>query len=188
MDAIFKQENVYIVVRNKDIRESVDDNNVEGLIWNNDKSQNTVSLYGGRVILKPYYNYGGYSSYDRCRIEIDGILIYQINDSLQAISEFSFESVAAYLNQIENLGVDTFLENYKLQLQELKKEFETTAENIQQELAMNDDDKKATLLHNLKKIILKMTCIIFSLLINLNAGLDNHYYTTAYDIIINQYF
>ena len=62
------------------------------------------------------------------------------------------------------------------------------AENIQQELAMNDDDKKATLLHNLKKIILKMTCIIFSLLINLNAGLDNHYYTAAYDIIINQYF
>ena len=32
------------------------------------------------------------------------------------------EKIAAYLNQIENLGVDSFLENYKLQLQELKKE------------------------------------------------------------------
>lgn len=186
MDAIFKQENVYIVVRAKDVREGVDSNSIENLIWQNNPRQKKAVLYGGRVILTPYYNGG--SRHDRCRIEIDGILIYQINDSLQAISEFSFESVAAYLNQIENLGVDTFLENYKLQLQELKKEFETTAENIQQELAMNDDDNKVTLLHNLKKIILKMTCIIFSLLINLNAGLDNHYYTAAYDIIINQYF
>jgi hypothetical protein len=186
MNAIFKQGNVYIVVRGKYLRTDVDSNNIENLIWAENKSQNNAYLYGGRVTLKSYYEYG--RKLDMCRIEIDGIELSLINDSLEIISKFSFEQVAAYLNQIENLGVDSFLENYKLQLQGLKSELEAQADGLQQELALNFNDDKAKVLDSIKKVILSLTCIIFSLLVNMNAGLENHHYTEAYDNIINLYF
>ena len=40
----------------------------------------------------------------------------------------------------------------------------------------------------LKKFINELTCIIYCLLINMNAGLDNQFYTDAYNEIINLYF
>jgi hypothetical protein len=103
-------------------------------------------------------------------------------------NKLSFEHITAYLNQIENLGVDSFLENYKLQLQEIKKEFESMKDELQSELAVNYDENKASTLDSLKEMILSITCIIFSLLVNMNAGLNNHHYINAYNEIINMYF
>lgn len=192
MDAIFKNGNVYVVVRDKDIRDDVNLKNLEDLIWNKDLENKC--LYGGRVHLSnTYYSTGNYQySYsDYCLIQVDGIPIeeyYLKDNSIVADNITSIERVAAYLNQIENLGVDTFLENYKLQLQELKKELENKIENMQQDLAANYDEEKASNLAELKKSVLIITCTIFLLLINMNAGLENQNYIDAYNNIINLYF
>lgn len=196
MRAIIKHENVYVVVRDKEAREDVGFKNVENLILCDDYScsKKENSLYGGRVCLKiPEYRSNGYIHYkdDYCHIIIDGIGIDKIYESVGMVmksNEFSWDKIAAYLNQIENLGVDSFLENYKLQLQELKKEFESMKENLQSELAVNYDENKASKLNSINNMLLSITCVIFSLLINMNAGLSNQNYINAYDTIINMYF
>lgn len=185
MNAIFKNGNVYVVVRDKDIRDDVNLKNLEDLICD-EKYRKKNSLYGGRVHVKIF-------DVSKCRIEVDGITIvryYLKDNSIVADYETSIERVAAYLNQIENLGVDTFLENYKLQLQELKKEIESKIEDMQQDLAANYNEEKVSnlALAELKESVLRITCTIFLLLINMNAGLENQNYIDAYNNIINLYF
>lgn len=191
MDAIFKNGNVYVVVRDKDIRDDVNLKNLKDLICD-DKYRNDNYLYGGRVHVKIFSAYN-------CEIEVDGISIVMYylkeDNSIVANYETLIEQVAAYLNQIENLGVDSFLENYKLQLQELKKEIESKIEDMQQDLATNYNEERASNLANLRHSVLKITCTIFLFLINMNAGLENmnaglenQNYIDAYNNIINLYF
>lgn len=192
MNAIFKNENVYVAVMNKDAREEIDFSESTDLILCKNEDVTKNSLYGGRVSLE-LERYSSSSCHSHlCNIVIDGIKVkkYVVYDSGQvdSLSYFSLEQAAAYLNQIENLGVDSFLENYKLQLQGLKSELEGQADNLQQELALNYNDDKAKVLDSIKKVILSLVCIIFSLLVNMNAGLENHHYTEAYDNIISLYF
>lgn len=192
MDAIFKNENVYVAVMNKDAREEIDFSESTDLILCKNEDVTKNSLYGGRV--KLYLHSYGYRSYasDVCYIELDGIQlkrpVLREHGDIELVSTHALTHAVAYLNQIENLGVDSFLENYKLQLQELKSELEGQADNLQQELALNYNDDKAKVLDSIKKVILSLVCIIFSLLVNMNAGLENHHYTEAYDNIISLYF
>lgn len=194
MDAIFKNGNVYVAIMHKDAREEIDFSDSMDLILCKNEDITKNPLYGGRVSLElERYSNSSSSCYSHlCNIVIDGIKVkkYVVHDSgkVDSLSYFSLEQAAAYLNQIENLGVDSFLENYKLQLQGLKSELEGQADGLQQELALNYNDDKAKVLDSIKKVILSLTCIIFSLLVNMNAGLENHHYTEAYDNIISLYF
>ena len=194
MNAILKKDNVYVLVRDKNPRAGITLDNLENLILCDDlhlecKSIIKNNIYGGRVYLEipTYRNYGNDMLYDYCYLTIDGIEIMRF-ELYSSTNELSFEHITAYLNQIENLGVDSFLENYKLQLQEIKKEFESMKDELQSELAVSYDENKASTLDSLKEMILSITCIIFSLLINMNAGLNNHHYINAYNEIINMYF
>lgn len=195
MNAILKKDNVYVLVRDKDPRAGITLDNLENLILCNNLNLKSISIiknniYGGRVYLEiPTYrrSYGEDMLYDYCYLTIDGIEIMRF-ELYSSTNKLSFEHITAYLNQIENLGVDSFLENYKLQLQEIKKEFESMKDELQSELAINYDENKASTLDFIKKMILSITCIIFSLLINMNAGLNNHHYINAYNEIINMYF
>ena len=193
MDAIFKNGNVYVAVMKKDARKEIDFSDSMDLILCKNKGITKYSLYGGRVSLELHKENNSTYIYSHfCNIEIDGIelkrLVAYDSGRINSLSYFSLEQAAAYLNQIENLGVDSFLENYKLQLQGLKSELEGQADGLQQELALNYNDDKARVLDSIKKVILSLTCIIFSLLVNMNAGLENHHYTEAYDNIISLYF
>jgi hypothetical protein len=187
MDAIFKKENVYVLVREKDLRDGIDLSESNDMVILCDSS--TIYLYGGRVELTCYTD-------GDCRFDIDGIAIQMLVtcvdsngfESLTFGSYLSLGQTVAYLNQMENLGVDSFLENYKLQLQELKKDIEVKVEKLEQELAIEDNGKKVQQLNKFKNFIVTLTNIIFSLLVNMNAGLENHHYTAAYDNIINLYF
>ena len=186
MDAILKKENVYVLVREKDLRDGIDLSESNDLVILCNAS--TICLYGGRVELTCYTD-------GDCRFYIDGITIQSLvtcesNDlkSLEFVSYLSLGQTVAYLNQMENLGVDSFLENYKLQLQELKKDIEVKVEKLEQELAIEDNRNKVQQLNKFKNFIVTLTNIIFSLLVNMNAGLENHQYTEAYDNIINLYF
>jgi hypothetical protein len=194
MDAIFKNGNVYVAIMHKDAREEIDFSDSMDLILCKNEGVTKNSLYGGRVSLELHKENpnSAYRYSNLCDIVIDGIklkkLVTRDSGQVDSLSYFSLEQAAAYLNQIENLGVDSFLENYKLQLQGLKSELEGQADNLQQELALNYNDDKAKVLDSIKKVILSLVCIIFSLLVNMNAGLENHHYTEAYDNVISLYF
>lgn len=190
MNAIFKKENVYVAIKSKDTREDIQCEEMDTLIFatHYEYEKQKVYLYGGRVYLENY----GYNGLD-IKISIDGIPIREI--SYNNKDSFFFAQVAmtvskatAFLNQIENLGIDSFLDNYKSQLQEFKKDLEAQAEKIEQEQSIQFNEDKSTFLVSLRRFINELSCIIFCLLINMNAGLDNQFYTDAYNEIINLYF
>ena len=115
MNEIFKKDNVYVLVRDKKNRSEVELRDVEELVLSNGVKRKN-SLYGGRVWL--YYSQIVGSYTDCLYMEIDGIRIQRFrtsnNGNLYLEDYFvQEEQVIAYLNQIENLGVDSFLENYK---------------------------------------------------------------------------
>lgn len=96
MEAIIKNENVYVVVKNMDVREGVNLEDSEELIMFK-AFDNKKNLYGGRVLLRYYNN-------SRCEMKIDGITIarYSIVNEMNVMSksDLSFEQIASFLNQI----------------------------------------------------------------------------------------
>lgn len=180
MNAIIKNENVYVVVKDMDVREGVNLKDSETSIISNGE----YCLYGGRVLLRCYINFH--------EMTIDGIRIetYNITSDMRLNFEYNFslEQIASYLNQIENLGLDPFIDNYKLQLQNLKNEIEVQVQNMQNDLSMNYDEKRAKMLDNLRRGLLELSCFVCTLLINMNAGLSNQHYIDAYDAVVNMYF
>lgn len=184
MNAIFKQNNVYVVAPRRDIRDDVNVEEITELIYDAERD-GVVNLYGGRVEVS------GRDSWSVC-LEVDGIQIYEISFSefgeCQLGPRMTFNKAVAYLNQIENLGIDTFLDNYKLQLKNLKAEVESSVTKMEQELVSQYDEDKSKVLENLRITIRSLSCLIFMLMINLNAGLDNHVYVEVYNDIVNLYF
>ncbi len=186
MEAIIKNENVYVVVNNMDVREGVNLEDSENLIMLNERFQK--NLYGGRVVLRNDYYWGSWSYY----LKIDGIEIktYRIDSEMKVHSSGSFtlEQIASFLNQIENLGLDPFIDNYKLQLQNLKNEIEVQVQNMQNDLSMNYNEERAKMLDNIRRGLLDLSFFVCTLLINMNAGLSNQHYIDAYDAVVNMYF
>ena len=184
MKGIFKNENVYVYIdTDKEPINQVEDE-YAFIVGEGKESQ---ILYGGRVKVNYQYPYGRIN-YNQLSIKIDGIEIRKLYTDASFGESSTPSEVVAYLNQIENIGVDSFLENYKQQLQQMKIEFEAFADGLQQELAINYDEKKAEELSKYRKFILTLGCILFALLINMNAGLQNQDYINAYENIINSYF
>lgn len=173
MKAIFKHENVYVYVNTEDeLRENVDAQDT--LIVEDGKIK---SLYGGRVKI----NFRGWMAY----LTIDGITIYEISftddDYPQKDDRVCVQQVVAYLNQIENLGVDAFLENYKNSLVQMKQD----VENILKAQAYSGNER---LIAKCQRLLIFLITLICSLSINMNAGLTNQHYINAYETIVNTYF
>lgn len=145
MDGIFKKDNVYVCVTG-DVRDDIDEENMNSLIYTQESQYNKryVLLYGGRVSIN-------YSSNSYVNFIIDGIIIQEISSDTGAF-EFSFVGylslvkATAFLNQIENLGVDTFLDNYKKRLIDFKTELEEKVEKMEQEQSVNYSEKKKHIL------------------------------------------
>lgn len=179
MNAIFKVNNVYVGVRYKDFREGIEVDELEDLIIYSGGPD--LNLYGGRVRLKE-----GSGMFD---IYIDGIRIEDISLNSEGRfynSSYSYdvEQIVSYLNQIENLGLETFLENYKKQLENLKEKLEGISTEIQQNL-QTENDKRLAIIHG---SIMKIHSFLFPLYVNLNAGIETQDYTDAYNTIVNKYF
>ncbi|WP_165153987.1 hypothetical protein [Parabacteroides sp. ZJ-118] len=178
MEAIVKKDNVYVYVDG-------DCSDEEGLkpyvvIKKIDQNYAEKQLYGRRVVLSTRFDEEG------C-ITIDGISIKQFSYG-EMEGSLPLESVIAYLNQIENLGVDTFLDNYKKALQELKVELNGQADKLEQELALHEDENKEKQLTKLRTLLKTLIALLFALSVNMNAGLDNHVYVDTYEYFINTYF
>lgn len=183
--AIVKQDNVYVVIEidNKIFEENYEEyKNNENFIWG------TNSPNGSKYIKKGLY--GDRVCIDRMSccyfLSIDGNRIINFDSSSYNSNSFSndfnIKEIVAFLNQIENLGLDAFKDNYKLQLQNFKKELETIAEVMQNDLAIHYEEDKAKKINILRNQILRLTFLICGLLINMNAGLNNQHYIDAYDM------
>jgi hypothetical protein len=193
MERIILHDGIYVYIENDDLtNDSIANADECTLIIDNDRNTTwDVFLYGGRVELYRYWN----SS--TLRFSIDGITIKDIkpcylnsgSDSYsygEMNNDLSFPKVTAFLNQIAHLGVDTFLENYKKNLEDFKAQMNEMATALENELKENEDSDKAQLLQKVKNLIFSIIIILFSLSINMNAGLDNDQYKEAYEAIIAQ--
>lgn len=180
MKAIFKVNNVYVGVRYKDFREGIETDELEDLIIYSGGPD--LNLYGGRVRLSE-----SNSMFD---LHIDGIRIRDISLDSDGHIYFSsypwdVEQIVSYLNQIENLGVETFLENYKKQLENLKEKLEGISTEIQQNLQTEKDKKRLDIIRG---SIMTVHSFLFPLYINMNTGIEIQDYIDAYNTIINMYF
>ena len=184
MDAIFKKENVYVAIVDKDIQEGLDKKELEGFICETYGGED-VHLYGGRVVI---------SLHNRdFEMKIDGIIIsglgmYAMYDVPLISNYLDIQTCTAYLNQIENLGVDTFLDNFKKQLLAFKDEIVILTNKYEQEQSIKFDDFVSKKLNSLRNTILKLSMALFFLMVNMNAGLENQTYIDTYNTIVNQYF
>ena len=187
MEGIFKKDNVYVYVDDKEERDGIQKEDMSALIISLESRYHKVFLYGGRVLLEYYLN--GLSKFT---LSVDGNPINELSYSERTgyslYGRFEVGRIVAFLNQMENLGIDTFLENYKSQLQQFKGEMEEKLGKMEQEQSIQFDDNKKTSIDSIRKLIANLTCMIFCLLINMNAGLDNQTYTDTYNEIINLYF
>lgn len=170
MSAIIFKDNVYVYIRggkckDENIKQKEDFFELPG----------TYDLYGGRVQISLH------SSMYEQEIKIDGISILRLDEYYDLEKGFSPSTICAYLNQIHQLGIDTFLANYKVSLEKLKVEITNRLDEIKV-----TDNK--SLISKLNEILNLLTTILFALWMNMNAGLDNHIYTETYNNIINLYF
>jgi hypothetical protein len=195
MEGIILHDGIYVYIENGDLtNDSIANADKCTLIIDKDSNTRDVFLYGGRVELRRQCRQ--YFSYTLI-LSIDGITINDIkpcnlhhgSDSYsygEMNNDLSFPKVTAYLNQIEHLGIDTFLDNYKKNLEDFKAQMNEMATALENELKENEDSGKAQLLQKVKNLILSIIIILFSLSINMNAGLDNSQYEEAYEAIIAQ--
>ena len=126
-------------------------------------------------------------------MKIDGINISSLNryakyDIPQIYDAIDIQTCTAYLNQIENLGIDTFLDNFKKQLLAFKDEIIELTNKYEQVQSVKFDENVSKKLDSLRQTLLELSMALFFLMVNLNAGLENQTYIDTYNTIVNQYF
>lgn len=168
MDAIIFKDNVYVYIKRKECKD-------ENIMQKEEvfKFPGNYNLYGGRVEIRLSNNISS--------LTIDGISIIRLDQYYDLDEDLPLNTICAYLNQINQLGIDSFLANYKVTVENLKIE---TMNKLNESKTTNNK----TLISDLNDILDKLTAILFALCLNMNAGLDNHIYTEAYNNIINLYF
>lgn len=180
MEAIFLVNGVYVCIDdNRSYKREVEEEQTFIV-----KGDGRCVLFGGRVVVKGDSYYGNCFC---CTLSIDGIELYNFE---RGGGIFSIEAITAYLNQMEQLGVDTFLCNYKEAAKCLKNEVSSLCCKLEAELQVREDEEKEKSLMRLRNIIDELIGLLFLLTINMNTGIDNHTYINAYDEcknIISQY-
>jgi hypothetical protein len=179
MEAIVYHNGVYMFVmdNSKELSENIPDEEI--VVSSNIADK---KLVGGRIRLAK----------NGARLYVDGIEIQTINcddyGKITFIQDHPKDSVCAFLNQIEMLGVDTFLENYKQSLLNAKSSYEDLANKIETNISISPDrdDLKRRLIY-INEFLHEVICIVFILTINMNAGMDNHVYSDSFSEFINLY-
>lgn len=199
MKTIFFQNGVYVCSEEEFDFED-DDNKVKtdvSIIICDDRSCQCDSklLYGGRVIVD-FPRYDG----SKFTLTIDGVeiknLYYEYLNGTCAVirvtNELTVQKVTAYLNQIEQLGIDTFLENYKTTLENFKADIMALCEKYESLLKEEEPNSESAdtykdFLNRARACLTILTIILFSLACNMKTGLDNHVYEDAYNEVLAEY-
>lgn len=199
MKTIFFQNGVYVCSEEEFDFED-DDNKVKtdvSIIICDDRSCQCDSklLYGGRVIVDfPRYN-GGKFTLTIDGVEIKNLYYEYLNGTCAVIrvtNELTVQKVTAYLNQIEQLGIDTFLENYKTTLENFKADIMALCEKYESLLKEEEPNSESAdtykdFLNRARACLTILTIILFSLACNMKTGLDNHVYEDAYNEVLAEY-
>lgn len=175
MEAILLKNGIYIGVDTY-VDKSLDDSKIqeskEVVVCNGNFKRKAI-LFGGRVYVHSNWN-----------LSVDGIKIIATDYPYFANS---LQNVVAYLNQMQQLGVDTFLTNYKQSLEKTKEGLTVICDKLEGELSVQENEEKAKLLAKLRGVIIEMIFILFGLMVDVNVGLDNHNYVDTYNEIVNEY-
>lgn len=199
MKTIFFQNGVYVCSEEEFDFED-DDNKVKtdvSIIICDDRSCQCDSklLYGGRVIVDfPRYD-GGKFTLTIDGVEIKNLYYEYLNGTCAVIrvtNELTVQKVTAYLNQIEQLGIDTFLENYKTTLENFKADIMALCEKYESLLKEEEPNSGSAntykdFLDRARACLTILTIILFSLACNMKTGLDNHVYEDAYNEVLAEY-
>ena len=194
METIFFKNGVY-VCSEEDFNFEDKDNKVKAdasIIISNNENPNSRLLYGGRVkvsLLNAIFH-----------IAIDGIEVnafgytssYNNQAGIYQTDNLSVQKVTAYLNQIEQLGIDTFLENYKTTLENFKADIMALCEKYESLLKEEEPNSGSAntykdFLDRARACLTILTIILFSLACNMKTGLDNHVYEDAYNEVLAEY-
>lgn len=194
METIFFKNGVY-VCSEEEFNFEDNDNKVKAdasIILSNNKKPNSRLLYGGRVkvsLLNAIFH-----------IAIDGIEVnafgyrssYNNQADIYQTDNLSVQKVTAYLNQIEQLGIDTFLENYKTALETFKADIMVLCEKYESLLKEEEPNSGSAntykdFLDRARACLTILTIILFSLACNMKTGLDNHVYDDAYNEVLAEY-
>lgn len=197
METIFFQNGVYVY--SEEEFDFEDDDNKEktdvSIIVSADSPYGSDSrlLYGGRVKVSLRYDLG-------CRLTIDGVGIKGFNNKFSSeacamiyvTDNLTTQKVTAYLNQIEQLGIDTFLENYKTTLENFKADIMVLCEKYESLLKEEEPNSESAdtykdFLDRARSCLTILTIILFSLACNMKTGLDNHVYEDAYNEVLAEY-
>lgn len=168
MNAIFKKDNVFVYVRDID-----DDVKNDPSLILEENSRKLVQL--GRVLLKDT-NQSSFP-FRLCRLWVDGITIYRgvyelaINP-VRLDYNLPYETIVAYLNQMEVYGVDSFLENYKNALKEYRDELSNQEDKCNRRLATRDDLNETARLRRITDLLEHLETIIFNLSIHIAPGIE----------------
>lgn len=199
MKTIFFQNGVYVCSEEEFDFED-DDNKVKtdvSIIICDDRSCQCDSklLYGGRVIVDfPRYD-GGKFTLTIDGVEIKSLYYEYLNGTCAVIritNELTVQKVTAYLNQIEQLGIDTFLENYKTTLENFKADIMALCEKYESLLKEEEPNSESAdtykdFLDRARACLTILTIMLFSLACNMRTGLDNHVYEDAYNEVLAEY-
>lgn len=196
MKTIFLKNGIYVYSEEKFKFEN-DDNKAQtdvSIIVSDDRHYKCNYLYGGRVRVSLF-------SDGSCYLTIDGIEIKRFYSPytsdktcalIEVIASLGAQKVTAYLNQIEQLGIDTFLENYKTALESSKADIMVLCEKYESLLKEEEPNSASAntykdFLDRARSCLTILTIILFSLACNMKTGLDNHVYEDAYNEVLAEY-
>lgn len=196
MKTIFFKNGVYVYSEEK-FKFDNDDNKAKtdvSIIVSDDRHFQRNYLYGGRVRVSFFSDGSGYLTIDG--IEIKRFYSPYTSDETCAVIEVTAslgaQKVTAYLNQIEQLGIDTFLENYKTALEAFKADIMVLSEKYESLLKEEEPNSGSAntykdFLDRARACLTILTIILFSLACNMKTGLDNHVYEDAYNEVLAEY-
>lgn len=196
MKTIFFKNGVYVYSEEK-FKFDNDDNKAKtdvSIIVSDDRHFQRNYLYGGRVRVSLFSDGSGYLTIDG--IEIKRFYSPYTSDETCAVIEVTAslgaQKVTAYLNQIEQLGIDTFLENYKTTLENFKADIMVLCEKYESLLKEEEPNSESAdtykdFLDRARSCLTILTIILFSLACNMKTGLDNHVYEDAYNEVLAEY-
>ncbi len=196
MKTIFFKNGVYVYSEEK-FKFDNDDNKAKtdvSIIVSDDRHFQRNYLYGERVRVSLFSDGSGCLTIDG--IEIKRFYSPYTSDETCAVIEVTAslgaQKVTAYLNQIEQLGIDTFLENYKTTLENFKADIMVLCEMYESLLKEEEPNSESAdtykdFLDRARSCLTILTIILFSLACNMKTGLDNHVYEDAYNEVLVEY-
>lgn len=188
MKAILFKNGIYVGV-DTNIDKTLDGNKIkesEELICD-EHYDRKATLWGGRVTCSCLSNWELYVD----GIDISNISIWNTSCGIYSpkevhLSKPSLSQIVSYLNQMEQLGVDTFLANYKQALEKTKEDLTLMYDRLSSELSIQENESKRRFFDSLHNVLSHIIIALCALMINVNVGLDNHDYVDAYNAIVNE--